>query len=380
MRNIAVLGSTGSIGRSTLEVAEAFAGELRVVGLGARRNIDLLREQIERFKPRLVAVSDSSKAEELRALVGDAVEVTDSQQGIIQLATMEDADIVVSAMVGAVGLEPTLGAVRARKQVALANKEVLVCGGEIVMKEAAAAGVEILPIDSEHSALHQCLRTGKRSEVERLILTASGGPFLEASSEEMMRATPDEALKHPRWAMGTKVTIDSATMMNKALEMIEARWLFDVEPEKIDVLVHPESVVHSMVQYADGVTIAQMSPADMRIPVQYALLYPKRSAGRWGSVKLEELGELHFRRPDPGRFPAIRLGRLALRTGGTLPTVMNAANEIAVERFLKAEIALTAISILVERVMREHRVIEKPSLDDIMQADRWAREKAREVR
>jgi 1-deoxy-D-xylulose-5-phosphate reductoisomerase len=380
MRNIAVLGSTGSIGRSTLEVAEAFAGELRVVGLGVHRNIDLLREQIAKFKPRLVAVSDSSKAEELRALVGDAVEVTDSQQGIIQLATMEDADIVVSAMVVAVGLEPTLGAVRARKQVALANKEVLVCGGEIVMKEAAAAGVEILPIDSEHSALHQCLRTGKRSEVERLILTASGGPFLEASSEEMMRATPDEALKHPRWAMGTKVTIDSATMMNKALEMIEARWLFDVEPEKIDVLVHPESVVHSMVQYADGVTIAQMSPADMRIPVQYALLYPKRSAGRWGSVKLEELGELHFRRPDPGRFPAIRLGRLALRTGGTLPTVMNAANEIAVERFLKAEIALTAISILVERVMREHRVIEKPSLDDIMQADRWAREKAREVR
>ena len=267
MRNIAVLGSTGSIGRSTLEVAEAFAGELRVVGLGVRRNIDLLREQIARFKPRLVAVSDSSKAEELRALMGDAVEVTDSQQGIIQLATMEDADIVVSAMVGAVGLEPTLSAVRARKQVALANKEVLVCGGEIVMKEAAAAGVEILPIDSEHSALHQCLRTGKRSEVERLILTASGGPFLEASSEEMMRATPDEALKHPRWAMGTKVTIDSATMMNKALEMIEARWLFDVEPEKIDVLVHPESVVHSMVQYADGVTIAQMSPADMRIPV-----------------------------------------------------------------------------------------------------------------
>ena len=380
MRNIAVLGSTGSIGRSTLEVAEAFAGELRVVGLGVRRNIDLLREQIARFKPRLVAVSDSSKAEELRALMGDAVEVTDSQQGIIQLATMEDADIVVSAMVGAVGLEPTLSAVRARKQVALANKEVLVCGGEIVMKEAAAAGVEILPIDSEHSALHQCLRTGKRSEVERLILTASGGPFLEASSEEMMRATPDEALKHPRWAMGTKVTIDSATMMNKALEMIEARWLFDVEPEKIDVLVHPESVVHSMVQYADGVTIAQMSPADMRIPVQYALLYPKRSAGRWGSVKLEELGELHFRRPDPGRFPAIRLGRLALRTGGTLPTVMNAANEVAVERFLKADIALTAISMLVESVMQEHRVIEKPSLDDIMQADRWAREKAREVR
>ncbi len=377
MKNIVVLGSTGSIGMSTLEVAAAFPDRLRVIGLGVRENIDLLRKQIEKFHPRLVAVSDRSKADELRAVVGDAVEVVDSLQGIIRIATMKDADVVVSAMVGAVGLTPTLEAIRTGKQIALANKEVLVCAGETVMREAEARGVQVLPIDSEHSALHQCLGAGKRDEVKRIILTASGGPFLDLSVEEMERVTPEAALRHPRWEMGKKVTIDSATMMNKALEMVEARWLFDIEPEKIDLVIHPESIIHSMVEYKDGSVIAQLSPTDMRIPIQYALLYPDRVAGLCGRLNFDELGALHFRKPDPTRFPAIELGRIAMNVGGTLPAVMNAANEVAVNRFLKSGIAFTGISRLVEKVMREHRVTEKPTLEDINRADSWARERAR---
>jgi len=377
MKTIVVLGSTGSIGVSTLEVAAAFPDALRVVGLGARRNIGMLREQIERFRPRMVAVSDESRARELRDRVGDTVEVISGEEGIATLARMKEADAVVSAIVGAVGLVPTLEAIRAGKQVALANKEVLVCGGEIIMREAAAQGVEIMPVDSEHSALHQCLRAGARGEVKRLILTASGGPFLDRSLEEMARATPEDALKHPRWEMGKKVSIDSATMMNKALEMIEARWLFGIDPGKIDVLVHPESVVHSLVEFEDGSVIAQMSPADMRIPIQYALLYPRRIAGRWGSLGMDDLRALHFEKPDPVRFPVLELARRAMKAGGTLPAVLNAANEVAVERFLAGEIPFTRIPTLTGEVMQKHTSVDRPSLEEVLRADGWARREAK---
>jgi len=377
MKTIVVLGSTGSIGVSALEVAAAFPDALRVVGLGARRNIAVLREQIERFHPRMVAVSDESKARELRDRVGGTVEVLGGEEGIAKLARMGEADTVVSAIVGAVGLVPTLEAIRAGKQVALANKEVLVCGGEIIMREAAAQGVEIMPVDSEHSALHQCLRAGARGEVKRLILTASGGPFLDWSLEEMARATPEDALKHPRWEMGKKVTIDSATMMNKALEMIEARWLFGIDPGKIDVLVHPESVVHSLVEFEDGSVIAQMSPADMRIPIQYALLYPRRIAGQWGSLGMDDLRALHFEKPDPVRFPVLELARRAMKAGGTLPAVLNAANEVAVERFLAGEIPFTRIPALTGEVMQTHTSVDRPSLEDVLRADGWARREAK---
>ncbi|MCX6338650.1 MAG: 1-deoxy-D-xylulose-5-phosphate reductoisomerase [Candidatus Aureabacteria bacterium] len=377
MKKIVVLGSTGSIGVSTLEVAAAFPDALRVVGLGARRNIAVLREQIERFHPLMVAVSDESKARELRDRVGGMVEVLGGEEGIARLARMEEADTVVSAIVGAVGLVPTLEAIRAGKGVALANKEVLVCGGEIIMRETAARGVEIMPVDSEHSALHQCLRAGARGEVKRLILTASGGPFLDWSLEEMARATPEDALKHPRWEMGKKVTIDSATMMNKALEMIEARWLFGIAPERIDVVVHPESVVHSLVEFEDGSVIAQMSAADMRIPVQYALLYPRRIAGHWGSLGVDDLRALHFEKPDPVRFPVLELARRAMEVGGTLPAVLNAANEIAVERFLAGEIPFTTIPALTGEVMQKHTSVDHPSLDEVLRADAWARRETR---
>lgn len=377
MKKIVVLGSTGSIGVSALDVAAAFPGELRVVGLGARGNIAALREQIERFHPLLVAVSDESKARELREQVAGRVEVLAGDEGMVRLARMAEADTVVSAIVGAVGLVPTLEAIRAGKGIALANKEVLACGGEIVMREAASRGVEIMPVDSEHSALHQCLRAGTRGEVKRLILTASGGPFWKWSLEKMAGATPGDALKHPRWEMGRKVTIDSATMMNKALEMIEAQWLFGIAPERIDVAVHPESVVHSLVEFEDGSVIAQMSSADMRIPIQYALLHPKRVAGSWGSLGMDEMRTLHFEEPDPVRFPALCLARKAMEAGGTLPAVLNAANEIAVERFLAGDIRFTRIPSLTEEVMRKHASVDRPSLDEILRADAWARHETR---
>ncbi|MEJ2744867.1 MAG: 1-deoxy-D-xylulose-5-phosphate reductoisomerase [bacterium] len=379
MKKIVILGSTGSIGVSTLDVAAAFPEELRVVGLGARGNIDALREQIERFHPLLVAVSDESKAGELRERVAGRVEVCSGEEGMVRLAGMEEADTVVSAIVGAVGLVPTIEAIRAGKGIALANKEVLACGGEIVMREAAERRIEIMPIDSEHSALHQCLRAGARGEVKRLILTASGGPFRKWSLEEMAGATPEAALKHPRWEMGRKVTIDSATMMNKALEMIEAQWLFGIAPERIDVVVHPESMVHSLVEFEDGSVIAQMSPADMRIPIQYALLHPKRLSGGWGSLGMDEMRALHFEKPDPIRFPALGLARRAMDVGGTLPAVLNAANEIAVERFLAGGIRFTRIVGLVEELMQGHASVGHPSIEEILRADEWARREAREA-
>lgn len=376
MRTIVILGSTGSIGVNTLKVVEAFPGELRVAGLGVRRNIAALKEQIARFGPRLVAVEDEARAAELRAAVGGAVEVAGGREGMLRLAAMPGADTVVSAMVGAAGVLPTLEAARAGKRIALANKEALVCAGEVIMREAALRGAELLPVDSEHSAIHQCLRAGAHGEVRRLVLTASGGPFLRLSKAQMARATPEEALRHPRWKMGRKVSIDSATMMNKALEMIEARWLFNVAPERIDVLVHPESVMHSLVEFEDGSAIAQLSTADMRIPIQYALLHPRRLSAPWDPLRLDRLGALQFECPDPARFPAIGLARRAMAAGGTMPAVMNAVNEVAVQRFLAGEISFTAIAAVVERVMRGHEAVRAPSLEGIFRADAWARAEA----
>ncbi|MDD5555781.1 MAG: 1-deoxy-D-xylulose-5-phosphate reductoisomerase [bacterium] len=377
MNRIVVLGSTGSIGRGALEVAAAFPGEIAVAGLAARASVQLLREQAGRFRPRAVAVADRACAAELAPLLPPGVEVRAGDEGVASLARMEGADTVLSAMVGAAGLAPTLEAIRAGKRVALANKEVLVCAGEIVMGEAAARGAEIVPVDSEHSALHQCLRAGGRGEVRRLILTASGGPFLRRTAAEMERATPEEALRHPRWRMGRKVTVDSATMMNKGLEMVEARWLFGVEPEAIEVLVHPECIVHSLVEFVDGSVVAQMSRPDMRIPIQYALLLPRRLPLPWDGLRLDGIPALRFERPDPDRFPSLDLARRAMAAGGTLPAVLNAANEIAVERFLAREIRFTAIAALVGDVMGRHRATARPSLEEILAADRWAREEAR---
>ncbi|MCX6354644.1 MAG: 1-deoxy-D-xylulose-5-phosphate reductoisomerase [Candidatus Aureabacteria bacterium] len=377
MKQIALLGSTGSIGVSTLEVVSAFPGELRVVGLGARRSVKKLREQIARFSPRLVAVDDAAKARELRSLVGDGVEIVSGSEGMARLATMPEADTVVSAMVGAAGLVPTLEAIRAGKRIALANKEVLVCAGEFVMQEVASRGVDLIPVDSEHSAIFQCLKAGRHGEVRRIILTASGGPFLNWPIEEMDRATAGAALAHPRWSMGKKVTVDSATMMNKALEMIEAHWLFGIECERIAVVVHPECIVHSLVEFRDGSIIAQMSLTDMRIPIQHALFFPDRFPAPWGALQLDTLGALHFEKPDPDRFPALGLARMALEAGGTMPAVMSAANEVAVERFLKEEIAFTGIVTLVREVMEDHTPVKSPEIDEIVRADRWAREKAK---
>ena len=377
MKQIALLGSTGSIGVSTLEVVSAFPGGLRVVGLGARRSVKILREQIARFSPRLVAVDDAAKARELRSLVGDGVEIVSGSEGMARLATMPEADTVVSAMVGAAGLVPTLEAIRAGKRIALANKEVLVCAGEIIMKEVASRGVDLIPVDSEHSAIFQCLKAGRRGEVGRIILTASGGPFLSWPIEEMDRATADAALAHPRWRMGKKVTVDSATMMNKALEMIEAHWLFGIECERIAVVVHPECIVHSLVEFRDGSVIAQMSLTDMRIPIQYALFSPERYAAPWGAPQLDALGALHFEKPDPARFPALGLARMALEAGGTMPAVMSAANEVAVEKFLRGGISFTGIVACVREVMEAHTPVKSPAIDEITRADRWAREKAR---
>jgi 1-deoxy-D-xylulose-5-phosphate reductoisomerase len=381
MKGIAILGSTGSIGRNTLRVVESFGeDEFRVVALGAGRNVEVLAAQVERHLPLLVSVETEEYARSLRAKLFernvDLPRIVTGEEGLVEVATHAEADCVVSATVGAVGFVPTLRALERGKRVALANKETLVMAGELMTRVASDSGAELLPVDSEHNALHQCLKGEKREEVRRLVLTASGGPFRTKSASEMKTASVSEAMRHPTWQMGAKVTIDSATLMNKGLEVIEARWLFGFGADEIDILVHPESVVHSMIEMVDGSVIAQMGVTDMRHAIQYALTYPKRYACDLPTLDLTQLSALHFEAPDTERFPCIALAYRALRTGGTMAAAMNAANEEAVRAFLDERISLTDIPRVIEEVMDGHETRAVENLDVVIETDIAARQSA----
>jgi 1-deoxy-D-xylulose-5-phosphate reductoisomerase len=381
-QGIAILGSTGSIGCNALSVVESFAdGRFRVVALAAGRNVARLAEQVERHAPELVAVEDEAAAESLKVELGRlglrTPRVMTGEAGLVEVATHGAARTVVSATVGAVGFVPTLRALEAGKRVALANKETLVIAGELMTRAARTSGAELLPVDSEHNALHQCLRGERREEVRRLILTASGGPFREKSLSAMSSATVEEAMRHPTWNMGAKITIDSATLMNKGLEVIEARWLFGFGADEIDIVVHPESVVHSMIELVDGSVIAQMGVTDMRHAIQYALTYPERHAcATLPPLNLTKLSALHFGEPDTARFPCVLLAYRALREGGTLPAALNAANEEAVKAFLAGALRLTDIPVVIERVMDAHETRPVSSLEVVLAVDRRSREQA----
>jgi len=379
MRAISILGSTGSIGCNALKVVEHL-GDFRVVALGAGRNMEKFAEQVARFQPELVSVENETCAEELlknlHALKAKTPKIELNEKGLIAVATHEQAETVVSATVGAVGFVPTLRAIEAGKRIALANKETLVMAGELMMKAARQNRAEILPVDSEHNAIHQCLRGESGKEVKRLILTASGGPFRTKSKQQIENATREEALNHPNWKMGDKITIDSATLMNKGLEVIEACWLFGFDVEKISVVVHPQSVVHSMVEMVDGSIIAQLGATDMKHAIQYALTYPERKKNCLEPLDFSRLSELTFEEPDFEKFPCLRLAYRALKTGGTLPAVMNAVNEIAVQAFLDNKIRLSDIPKIIESVMNEHETQDAPDLEAILKKDAWARKKA----
>jgi 1-deoxy-D-xylulose-5-phosphate reductoisomerase len=383
IKGIAILGSTGSIGCNTLRVVDSFGSRFRVVALGAGRNVEKLAEQIERYRPELVSVETAHAAEKLRSKLRArncaAPRIVLGQSGLVEVATRDDADCVVSATVGAVGFVPTLRALEAGKRVALANKETLVMAGELMTKAAARSGAELLPVDSEHNALHQCLRGEKRGEVRRLILTASGGPFRTSSAEDIHLATVADAMRHPTWSMGTKITIDSATLMNKGLEVIEARWLFGFDADEIGIVVHPESVVHSMIELVDGSVVAQLGVTDMRHAIQYALTYPQRYPSALPSLDLTRLSALHFESPDLDRFPCVTLAYRALRAGGTLPAAMNAANETAVQAFLDERICLSDIPRVIEAVMNDHEPRPVINLDIVLDTDRDARREAAAV-
>ena len=375
-KRVAILGSTGSIGCNALDVIENLGPDShRAVALSAHRQADKLVEQVRRHRPAAVAVTDSpvdpALVSKLRSL---GAEVHTGPGGMEQLVARADVDIVLAAVVGAAGLPAVLAAVRAGKTLALANKESLVVAGSLLIPEARRRGVPILPVDSEHSAIFQAMQAGRAGEVRRVILTASGGPFRKSPLEQIENATLEDALNHPTWRMGNKVTIDSATMFNKGLELIEACWLFDLPPEKIEVVIHPESVVHSMVEFVDGSVIAQLSPPDMRTPIQYALTYPDRAPGLAKRLDLTQRFALNFEPPDPERFPALRLAYDVARRGGTAGAVLNAANEAAVEAFCAGTIPFGEISRLVGFTIEKHRVVERPSLDELLASDRWARE------
>ena len=371
MKRLAILGSTGSIGQQTLEVVRSSGDRFQVIGLGAGRNLPLLERQIEQFKPKLVSIEEADLRPSPRHPEYELVSLD-------ALASHPDVDLVVIAISGKAGLSPTLAAIEAGKSIALATKEVLVIAGEIATTAAKMYGVEILPIDSEPSAIWQCLR-GEEQRVARLILTASGGPFRQFSHEQLATVTSRQALEHPTWKMGKKITIDSATMMNKGFEVIEAHWLFDVPMEKIEAVVHPQSIVHSFVEFVDGSTKAQLSPPDMRLPIQYALFYPERPPSELPRLDFSNIGPLTFEAPDLVRFPCLRLALEAGREGGTYPAVLSAADEAAVEFFLEQRIGFLDIATLVEDTLEQHQSTPHPSLEEILAADAWARERAAKI-
>jgi len=376
MKNVVLLGSTGSIGTSTIKVADDLPDRIRLVGLAAGNNADLLIEQARRHQPEAISIGNPEKAGELGKFFGATMQVGSGDEGLIKLATLPSADIVLIAIVGTAGLKPALAAIRAGKDIAIASKEILVMAGEIVMSEARKQGVRVLAVDSEHSAIFQCLDGKPPGSVRRLWLTASGGPFRNTPREEFPGITVERALKHPSWVMGRKITIDSATLFNKGLEMIEARWLFDIGMERVGVLVHPQSVVHSMVEFVDGSVLAQLSTPDMCLPIQYALTYPDRAPSGRVQTDFAKLGSLTFETPDEERFPSMTLARRAGDIGGTLPAVLNAANEVAVEAFVNRKINFPQITETVRRTMEAHRVVEHPTLEQILAADAWARAEA----
>lgn len=375
---ISIIGSTGSIGRQTLEAAKNLG--VKVAALSANSNIELLEKQVREFKPDIVSVGNTELAKELSYRLGDTgVEVVWGQEGMKRVVEHSEVDTVVTSVVGTAGLIPTMHAIRHKKNIALANKETLVTAGQLVMEEAKKNNVNIFPVDSEHSAIYQCLLGNKDKQVEKIIITASGGPFRGKKIEELKNITPMQALKHPNWSMGNKITIDSATLMNKGLEVIEAKWLFQRELDSIQVLVHPQSIIHSMVQYVDGSVMAQLGSPDMRIPIQLALTYPDRCQNDFNKLDFLKCPPLTFEEPDIATFKCLRLAYSSLETGGTMAAAMNAANEIAVAAFLDNRIGFTEIADTIERVMQKHNVNICPCMDDIIEVDSWARETAKQL-
>jgi 1-deoxy-D-xylulose-5-phosphate reductoisomerase len=377
-KKIAILGSTGSIGLSTLQVIQKLKPHFQVVGLTAYRNFKELARQIKAFKPKLAAISDEKFFEDLKGLCkGTATKLLTGQEGLVAVAAESGADLVVSAIVGAAGLKPTLEAIRKGKDIALANKETMVMAGDVVTLAARKSGSKILPVDSEHCAVFQCLQgCPDPQEVHQVLLTASGGPFRQLDRNQFHRITLQQALHHPTWRMGPKITIDSATLMNKGLEVIEAHYLFDMPYEKIAIVVHPESIIHSMVEYIDGSVLAQLGTTDMQIPIQYALTYPRRSFSPVGRLDLTAIQKLHFERPDRKKFPCVDLAYEAGEKGKGFPAVLNAANEVAVARFLKEEIRFVDIPKIIEKTLKKFRPLTNPNLDAILRSDQWARELA----
>ena len=375
MRRVVILGSTGSIGRNALDVLRRLRGRFSVCALTAHRNVELLRQQAQEFCPQMVVIGDPGMANQLKHL---GMKVAVGPQGLEEAATLPEADIVLNALVGAVGLIPTLGAIQAGKRVALANKESLVMGGELVMGMVAETDGQLIPIDSEHSAIYQCLQSQRREDVKRIILTASGGPFLKLSPGKLTSVSPRQALSHPTWQMGQKVTIDSATLMNKGLEVIEAHWLFGIPISQIEVLIHEQSIVHSMVEFSDRSVLAQLSLPDMRLPIQYALTYPQREESPEAPLDLAQVRRLTFQRPDQKKFPCLQLAYDAADVGGTTPAVLNAANEQAVQAFLDEAIGFTDIPMVIGNTVSQHQLVRRPNLGEILAADGWARETARD--
>ena len=376
-RRVVILGSTGSIGESALKVARDIPERMEVVGLAAGKNVARLIEQAREFRPKAVAIAEQSSVADLKSAIG--CPVLAGEEGLCELATLPEADLALIAIVGTAGLRPALAAIEAGKDLAVASKEILVMAGEAVMTAARKKGVQVLPVDSEHNAIFQCLEGRGPEQVRRIILTASGGPFRKLPTADLENVTLEQALKHPTWTMGAKITIDSATLFNKGLEMIEARWLFDVEMARVDVIVHPQSIIHSMVEFVDNSVLAQLSATDMCFPIQYAVTWPERVPNRLPPLDFSKLAKLEFEAPRRDAFPALDLARWAGTDGGTLPAVMNAANDIAVATFLERRCAFPSIWKTVERVMREHTTVAAPELAAIIESDSWARCRAGEI-
>jgi 1-deoxy-D-xylulose-5-phosphate reductoisomerase len=378
MKGITILGSTGSIGTQTLEVIKELNLDYEIIALTANRNVDELEVQVREFEPEFAVMMNEKAAKELEyKLVDLNTKVLAGKKGLIEVATNEKVELVVNAVVGAAGLLPTLEAIEATKDIALANKETLVIAGELVMSRAKEKGIQVLPIDSEHNAIFQALTGEEQKDIEQIILTASGGPFRGSTAQELSNVTVDEALDHPNWDMGGKITIDSATLMNKGLEVIEAKWLFGVGFDEIEVVVHPQSIIHSLVQFKDASIIAELGLPDMKVPIQYALTYPQRVKNNLERLDLSQIATLEFEKPDRNLFPCLDYAYEAGKTGGTLPAVLNAANEVAVAEFLNGQLNFIEIPQLIRRVMDRHSVVEKPDLDEILDTDRWARAQSR---
>lgn len=373
MKKISILGSTGSIGLQTVEIVRDHLDKFKIIGIAAMSNIEKLEEQINEFKPEIVAVFNEEKAKILASKINEETKIVSGMQGLIEVATHEKVDIVLNSVVGSVGMIPTYHAIRSKKNIALANKETLVVAGKIIMQEAIENNVSIIPVDSEHSAIFQCLQGESTKDIEKIILTASGGPFRKMSKENLKSAKYFDALKHPNWDMGRKISIDSATLMNKGLEVIEAKWLFDISYEDIDVVVHPQSIIHSMVEFSDSSVIAQMGLPSMKLPIQYALTYPTREKSSIPKLKLSEIRTLTFEEPDLDRFPCLKLAYDAIKIGGTMPCVLNGANEVLVSKYLKDEISFYDIPKYVEKAMNKHSSFDYTSLDELLEVDKWVR-------